>query len=112
MTPEEFWKILHDMPPAPTVFYRLYYNEDTGIPVNYSMEDLPGTYITIDADTYARSSMRVRVKNGKLVPMSLPAVPKLVPSCQGTTCHPGDVALVVDPKHQNIKWSLRYNDTD
>lgn len=112
MTPEEFWQILHDMPSEPAVFYRLYYDEDTGIPLNYSMDDLPGTYITIDAATYARSSMRVRIKNGELVHMTLPAMPKLVPSSKGTACHPGDVALVVDDKHHNIKWSLRYHDTD
>ena len=62
MTPEEFWKILHDISEPQPVFFRLYYDARNGRPLSYSMEDLPGTYITIDADTYRRSSFAVRVR--------------------------------------------------
>lgn len=111
MTPEEFWHILHSVPEPVPVFFRLYYDESTGRPLFYSMEDQPGTYITIDRETYARSSMRVRVKNGELIPVSLPLVPKLVPG-QGTPCHVQDVALVVAADQPHTKWNLRSYETD
>ncbi len=111
MTPEEFWHILHSMPEPRPVFFRLYYDESTGNPLFYSMDDVPGTYITIDAETYARSSMRVRVKDGNIVYLKLPRRPKLVPG-SGTPCHPQSVAIVVDPDQPNTKWSLKYRDED
>ena len=47
------------------VFFRLYYDEQ-GLPVVYSMENLPGTYIEVDQATYAKNSYQVRVINGTL----------------------------------------------
>lgn len=111
MTPEEFWHILHSVPDPPPVFFRLYYDENTGNPLFYSMDDVPGTYITIDAETYARSSMQVKVKDGNIVHLKLPRQPKLVPG-SGTPCHPQSVAIVVDQDQPNTKWSLKYCDED
>ena len=50
MTDEEFWQALRDMPEPRPVDYRIYYNEQ-GELLFYSMEDVPGTYLTIDAGT-------------------------------------------------------------
>lgn len=111
MTPEEFFNILNAAPEPQLIFYRLYYDSATGRPLFYSMEDLPGTYITIDAETYARSSMRIRVRDGKIIPVLLPGPNKLVPGT-GTTCHPNDVTLVVPHTHAHISWSLKKHDTD
>jgi len=111
MTPEEFWKILHDAAEPAPVFFRLYYDPTTGKPISYSMEDLPGTYITIDAETYHRSSMRIRIRDGKIIPLALPSLPKLKPGT-GTPCHPCDVAIVVSQHQPNTQWSLRSDQTD
>ena len=85
------------------VFFRLYYDEQ-GLPVVYSMEDLPGMYIEIDQATYTINSYQVRVINDKLVHIEYAKVySKLLPGNSGTWCHPQDVAVVVDTE-PNVKW--------
>jgi hypothetical protein len=105
MTPAEFWDILHSAPEPVPVFYRLYHDA-SGVPLFYAMEDLPGTYIKIDQDTYARSSMRVRVRAGQLVELTWKTTQKLTPNGEGTPCDPGDVAIVTNSQH-NTKWSKK-----
>lgn len=105
LTEEEFWAALAPVvaPPAPK--YRLYYNE-SGDPLFYSMEDLPGNYIEIDQDTWTNAG-HVRVVDGQLVKIKTARVHKLVPSGTGTSCHPNDITVVVDASQTNTKWSLR-----
>ena len=102
MTPEEFWSILHAVPDEKPVFYRLYYN-DLGVPLFYSMEDRPGTYIKIDQETYARAASNVRVRNGQLVEVVWQTAQKLTPADSGTLCHAQDVAVVVSSNGQYWK---------
>ena len=102
MTPEEFWDILHAMPEPQPVFYRLYYN-DAGEPVCYSMEHLPGTYIDIDAETFALAPANVRVVDNKLKYITTRTSDKLVPSNTGTQCHPQNVAVIVE--QNGTPWS-------
>jgi hypothetical protein len=104
MTEQEFWDILFDVPETKPVFFRLYH-DSTGIPLFYSMEDLPGTYIEIDADTYARSSMTVRVRDGKIVQISCRSTHKLVPGNTGVNCHVKDVAVI--SSSDAVKWAKR-----
>ena len=105
MTPEEFWNVLHSAAEHTPVFYRLYHDAE-GVPLFYAMENLPGTYIEIDQATYARSSMRVRVRDDKLVELIWKTTQKLTPNGAGTPCDPGDVAMVTNNQH-NTKWSKR-----
>mgnify|MGYP003323318718 CR=1 FL=1 len=105
MTPDEFWAILHAMPEPRPVFWRLYHDQD-GLPIVYSMEDLPGTYIDVDAETFAMSPMNVRVVNGQLVKPKN-SVRRLVPSDCGTPCYPLNVAIVVDESEPHQRWSMK-----
>jgi len=106
VTPEEFWRILHDAPQPRLISFRLYY-DDGGRPIVYSMDDLPGNYIEVDAETFARGSHQVRVIDGRLIKFdSQSALPKLRPNqVQGTACHPLDVSVIVDANGPHVKWS-------
>jgi hypothetical protein len=105
VTEQEFWDILVDVPEPTPVFFRLYYDSH-GHPLFYSMEDLPGTYIEIDADAYARSSMRVRVRNGKIVEISCRPAEKITPDNSGVACNIHDVA-VVSNSDNSTKWAKK-----
>jgi hypothetical protein len=104
MTPEEFWSILHAIPEPQPVSYLLYH-DDQGLPLFYSMEAVPGTYIEIDQETFARGSMNVRVRDGKLIEVSWAVTRKLVPGNSGTPCHPDNVAVVVAEDQPHTRWS-------
>ena len=112
-TTENFWLALTEPVPEPApIFFRLYYNE-RGEPVSYSMEDMPGNYIEIDAETYQRSRSNVRVVDGKLVPVVYKRpVSKLKPSTAGTSCSIENVSVVVAENQPHIKWSLKSNESN
>jgi hypothetical protein len=111
MTPEEFWAILHAMPEPKPVFWKLYYDAD-GKPIQYSMEDLPGTYIDVDPITYAHANMNVRVRDGKLVEITWLTTKKLVPGNTGLPCHPNNVAVVVAEDQPHTKWRKQTHESN
>ena len=98
------------MPEPQPEIRRLYYN-DSGEPIMYTMENLPGTYIEVDAEIYARTPMNVRVRNGQLVELK-PAVRKLVPSNTGIPCYPDNVAIVVPETEPHQRWSMKTHESD
>jgi hypothetical protein len=110
MNAEEFWAILHAMPEPRPIFWHLYYN-DAGEPITYSMEHLPGTYIEVDAETYARAPMNVRVRDGQLIELKS-AVRRLAPTDTGTACHPNNVAIVVPLTEPHQPWSMKTYELD
>jgi hypothetical protein len=110
MDSEEFWAILHAMPEPKPVIFRLYYN-DAGEPITYSMEDLPGTYIEVDANIFARTPLNVRVRDGRLIELKS-AVRRLTPSDTGITCCPDNVAIVVPETEPHQRWSMKTYESD
>ena len=110
MNAEEFWAILHAMPEPQPVSWRLYYNE-AGEPITYTMEDLPGTYSEVDAETYAQTPMNVRVQAGRLIKLK-PAVCRLAPSDSGTPCYPNNVVIVVPDTEPHQRWSMKTHEYD
>jgi hypothetical protein len=106
MNEDEFLKIWLTVPEPKPVFYRLYHDSN-GVPLFYSMEDVPGTYIEIDQATFSRGATNVRVRDGKLVEVTWKTTTKLVPGNTGTPCHPEDVTIVVSEQQPHQKWSKR-----
>jgi hypothetical protein len=111
MTEEEFWSILQAIPEPKQIFYRLYYS-DTGAPIIYSMEVLPGNYIEVHPSTYALAPFNVRVINDKLTYIKpVITVKKLQPTdSTGTTCDPRDVCVIVSTDQTHIKWTMVNNE--
>jgi hypothetical protein len=110
MTEEEFWQILHAPVESKPIFYRLYH-DDTGAPIIYSMEHLPGNYIEVDQPTYVLSPFNVRVIDGKLVYIKpVVTVKKLQPSIDGTACNPQDICIVVNTDQPHVKWTTVNNE--
>jgi hypothetical protein len=106
----DFWKTIQ-WPEEKTIYYRLYYN-DSGEPLFYSHDDRPGKYIEVSPEQFALSDMQVRVVDGALKTRPKPVPPKLMPSGQGTPCHPNDVAVVVDTQEIHQRWKLKQHEQD
>lgn len=86
--------------------YRLYYDE-SGMPVEYTTEDLLGRYIIIDQATYSLRSHRVRVIDGKLIQQREHNRMVMRPNIEGQACDPYSVAVVVaDDSVNKSYWKL------
>jgi hypothetical protein len=106
MTPEEFFAVLRDMPVPVPQKCRLYH-DDQGKVLFYTMEDLPGNWIEVDAVTYAQAKHDVRVVNGNIVQMPRQQlIHKLRPSDRGICCDPRDICLIVHEDQPHIRWSI------
>ena len=106
MNEDEFLKIWLTVAEPEPVFYRLYH-DDHGVPLFYSMEDVPGTYIEISQTTFARGATNIRVRDGKLMEVTWKTTTKLVPGNTGTPCDPKDVTIVVGEQEPHQKWSKK-----
>jgi len=94
-----FWQAVEqiEQPKQVDFEYRLYYN-DLGEVEFYSMEDLPGTYIVIDVQTFAEGRYDITVVDGKLVKPAQKVFQKLVP----VNMPKNDVSIV-----SNDEWKLK-----
>ena len=106
VTEQEFWAVLAAMPASQPIFFRLYH-DDQGHVLFYSMEDVPGTYIDIDAETFAMQHTNMRVRDGKLIEIARTTSAKIIPGNTGTPCDPTNVSIVVSEQQPNTKWSKR-----
>ena len=109
---DEFLKALAAFKPQPpkTVEFRVYYDPDTGAVLTYTNEDLPGQYILVDKDTFARHRFDCRVKDGKLKQNRLPST-KMVPGETGIPCHPNDITVICETPN-SIRWKVKAYEQD
>ena len=113
-TTDNFWAVFNNWPlDTPFVISRRLYHDAQGMPLFYSMEDLPGLYISVDPIVYVTASMNVRVVAGQLVKIDINSQSKkLVPISPGTCCNPQDICVVVDATQIHTQWSLKNYDTN
>lgn len=107
----EFVEICQHTPEPKPVFFRLYHDEQ-GVPLFYSMEHLPGTYIELTQEQYAQGKSNIRVRDGKILELTWKTTARLEPTETGTPCDPGDVAIVVDPTQPHQCWSKKTYETN
>lgn len=99
----QFWQTFV-WPDIKSISYRLYH-DDAGDPLLYTMEDLPGKYVEVTAEQYARASFKVKIMSGLVQEIDpIRSVRKLRPRTQGTKCHAGDIAIVVDQDQSYQYW--------
>ena len=92
------------LPVKQSVGFRLYHDSN-GNPLFYSMEDLPGQYISVDKTVYEQGRYDFKIVNGEIVRPQEFSYVKLVPGDQGTPCNPRDV-MIVDHS-SDTKWNLK-----
>ena len=115
-------QVIWEAPPIVKPEFRLYYDE-RGKVITYTCDKLEGTYIVIDALTFAEARQDIRVVDGKLSRIVQGAmVSKLVQSQSGTKCAEEDVSVVLrepidswgsgdgEYKGKQINWSLQTNE--
>lgn len=91
--------------PEQRLEFRLYYNPEDGTPLHYSMEDLPGTFIVIDAQTFNELRFDIIIRDGKVIRTSVPQSWKLTPTETGDyACHADDITIVVGNDFENKKY--------
>lgn len=114
-TTDNFWQTWHtfDWPEPKPITYRLYHDAQ-GRPVMYTMEDLPGSYIEVDKETYVQAPSNVLIQDGKLTVLE----PKVLVSTMrpnattGTPCHVRAVTVVVNAEQPHRKWSMQSHESD
>lgn len=110
MTEQEFFSIWQNQQTVPVELeYRLYY-DDQGFPLFYSTENVEGRYVVVDKDTYLCPPKHVRVIDGKLKVIKTIFGKKLAPRDTGQSCHPHDVAIVVGPDQDHVKWDIKHEE--
>ena len=107
MTPEEFFGAFANVPEPVAPICKLYHDAH-GRVLFYSMEDLPGSWIEVDALTYAAAPQDVCVISGALVQLPKKTlVKKLRPTDRGICCDPRDICLIVSSDQPHVKWSMQ-----
>lgn len=102
----DFWRS-YQWPEKKSVSQRLYHDDD-GYPLFYTMEDLPGKYVEVTPEQYARASFKVKVIDGQVrIIESNKIVRKLQPGDQGTPCHPKDITIVVGKQEAYLCWNKK-----
>jgi hypothetical protein len=102
----EFWNSYQWTDVMP-VHYRLYH-DDSGLPLFYSHEHLPGKYIEVTPEQFALQDRSVKVIDGKLVRQRTVRMTKIVPATSGTLCHANDVTIIVDDQPGQY-WKKKEN---
>ena len=91
--------------------YKLYYNKETGKPLQYTTDKQDGDCIVITKQQYAESRYDSVVVNGKLTTVNNAVRwSKLVPSNEGVACVTNNV-MIVD-SNSLTRWKIKTHDAE
>lgn len=86
--------------------YKLYYNKETGNPVQYATDELEGDYIEITKQQYAESRYDSLVIDGVLTSVTeVESWTKIVLDNEGVACATNN-AMIVD-SNSNTRWKVK-----
>ncbi len=86
--------------------YKLYYNKDTGTPIEYTTEALEGSYVVVTKQQYTEGRHDVVIKDNDIFKLdSIQYIRKLIPDQKGIACDSTNV-LILDPT-SNKKWNVK-----
>jgi hypothetical protein len=105
---EEGYIVLFEAPEIKTPEFRLYY-DDKGKVICYTCEELVGSYVIVDASTFAQARPDVRVVDGKITTVTSNAVvSKLMPCDSGKGCAKQDISIVIDKEFKGkvTNWKM------
>ena len=109
INPDEFNQLFTDIIKSKKpvdINYRLYYNKETGKPLQYTIDEQDGDCIVITKQQYAESRYDSVVINGKLTTVNNAVRwSKLVPGNEGVACATNNVMIVDD--NGAVKWKLK-----
>ena len=109
INPDEFNQLFVDIIKSKKpvdINYRLYYNKETGKPLQYTTDEQDGDCIVITKQQYAESRYDSVVINGKLTTVNNAIRwSKLVPSNEGISTRADNVMIVDD--RGAAKWKLK-----
>jgi hypothetical protein len=91
---------------------RLYYREDGSI-ITYSCEELEDKYIVVDAETFSRGRIDVKVVDEKIeVIAPVFAINKLVEATEGTACAVEDINIPISNDHEGEStiWKMKHDE--
>ena len=91
--------------------YKLYYNKETGKPLQYTTDKQDGDCIVITKQQYAESRYDSVVVNGKLTTVNNAVRwSKLVPSNEGVACATNNV-MIID-SNSLTRWKIKTHDAE
>jgi hypothetical protein len=92
----------------PVIEYKIYYDTESGNILDYTTDNLPGTYIVVDKHTFYCHRFDIRIRDGKMIEIRN-KVGKLRPDVNGTPCHPSDITIITD-KTPAVFWKTHTYD--
>lgn len=88
--------------------FRLYYELTTGVVICYTCENLEGTFIVVDAITFAEARPDIRVIDGEVVRNNRCIITRLTQDSKGIKCASNDVTIIVSDDYDDVKyWSIQ-----
>jgi hypothetical protein len=108
---QQEYVVIWEQPKMEPPEFRLYYDENGAVMCYTGDKSMTGTYIIIDAQTFAAARPDIKIIDGRISTASPKSVVyKLMPnSDEGAECIVDDVSIIADSSYdgKTTKWKLK-----